>query len=186
MSDTIGPRRVVTVFTFVFLFGLSGFRAGPEYVLGRCRPGIDRHRGWGHIRTRLEDLLRLVQTQRIRRHNRPLFGPGNAGNLSASLPLTYLVLLLGWRFSFFGLGGVSMLLGVLAWFFMRDRPEDKGWPPLSDGCSRLHPASGRRNFDDPPPGIYHRISADRLPGRPVKFRSTQNSFRPGSPVRQSA
>jgi len=57
---------------------------------------------------------------------------GNAGNLSASLPLTYLVLLLGWRLSFIGIAALSLCCGILAWLILRDRPEDKGWPPVTE------------------------------------------------------
>jgi sugar phosphate permease len=56
---------------------------------------------------------------------------GNAGNLSASLPLTYVVLLLGWRTSFLAIGTVSFLLAMICWGIVRDKPEDKVWQPIA-------------------------------------------------------
>jgi sugar phosphate permease len=55
---------------------------------------------------------------------------GNAGNLAASLPLTYLVLLLGWRMSFFAIGAITFLMALLCWSILRDNPEEKGWPAI--------------------------------------------------------
>jgi sugar phosphate permease len=57
---------------------------------------------------------------------------GNAGNLAASLPLTYMILLLGWRLSLISIGGASFLLAVLAWIVIRNHPEDKGWEIKTD------------------------------------------------------
>jgi sugar phosphate permease len=38
-----------------------------------------------------------------------------------------MILLLGWRLSLISIGGVSFLLAILAWFVIRNHPEDKGW-----------------------------------------------------------
>jgi sugar phosphate permease len=58
---------------------------------------------------------------------------GGIGGLSAALPLTYLVVLLGWRGAFLAIGLFSAVLAVLSWFIVRDSPEDRGWPPLIAG-----------------------------------------------------
>ena len=52
---------------------------------------------------------------------------GGFGGLAAALPLTYLVVFLGWRGSFVAIGFISALLAVLTWIIVRDTPEDKGW-----------------------------------------------------------
>jgi sugar phosphate permease len=135
LSDTMGPRRVVTVFTLISCLGCLVFGLAPNMLfagLGRGLIGI----GVGGI---FVPALKIFSSWYRYKEFAGITGIflalGNAGNLAASLPLTYLVLLLGWRFSFIGLGGLSILLGVLAWLFLRDRPEDKGWPPIVEKLS---------------------------------------------------
>jgi sugar phosphate permease len=130
LSDTMGPRRVVTIFTLISCLGCLVFGLAPNMLVagfGRALIGI----GVGGI---FVPALKIFSSWYKEKEFAGITGLflalGNAGNLSASLPLTYLVLLIGWRFSFLGIGGVSILLGVLAWLFLRDRPEDKGWPPI--------------------------------------------------------
>jgi sugar phosphate permease len=130
LADTIGPRRVVTIFTLIsclgcLVFGLAGNMLMADVgraligigVGGIFVPGLKIFAGW----YRPKEFAGLTGL---------FLALGNLGNLSASLPLTYLVLLLGWRLSFIGIGVVSLLFGVLAWIVLRDRPEDKGWPPI--------------------------------------------------------
>ncbi len=130
LSDTIGPRRVVTVFTFVSCLGCLVFGLAPNMFLAGVGRGLIGIGVGGIFVPALKIFSAWYRTKEFAGITGLFLALGNAGNLSASLPLTYLVLLLGWRFSFIGLGGVSMLFGVLAWLFLRDRPEDKGWPPI--------------------------------------------------------
>ena len=130
LSDTIGPRRVVTIFTLMACLGCLVFGLAPNMLMagvGRALigigvggifvPGLKIFSGW----YRQNEFAWVTGI---------FLALGNAGNLSASLPLTYLVMRLGWRLSFIGLGGISIPLAVLAWLILRDRPEDKGWPPI--------------------------------------------------------
>ncbi|OGP51152.1 MAG: hypothetical protein A2Y79_03430 [Deltaproteobacteria bacterium RBG_13_43_22] len=130
LSDTIGPRRVVTIFTLISCLGCLVFGLAPNMLIagvgrgligigvgGIFVPGLKIFSGW----YRQKEFAGITGI---------FLSLGNLGNLSASLPLTYLVLLVGWRLSFIGIGGASILLGVLAWIILRDKPEDKGWPPI--------------------------------------------------------
>jgi len=63
------------------------------------------------------------------------------GGLSAALPLTYLVLFLGWRLSFVLLGAFSLFLALICWAVVRDRPEDKGWPPMEIEVAQSQPVA---------------------------------------------
>jgi sugar phosphate permease len=53
---------------------------------------------------------------------------GGLGSISAALPLTYLVVLTGWRNAFIGIGVFSFVLALICWAIIRDTPEEKGWP----------------------------------------------------------
>ena len=131
LSDTIGPRRVVTIFTLISCLGCLVFGLATNMLMagvGRALIGI----GVGGIFVPgLKIFSNWYKPKEFAGVTGLFLSLGSAGNLSASLPLTYLVLLLGWRLSFIGIGGVSLILGVLAWIILRDRPEDKGWPPVA-------------------------------------------------------
>ncbi len=131
LSDTIGPRRVVTIFTLISCLGCLVFGLATNMLMagvGRALIGI----GVGGIFVPgLKIFSNWYKPKEFAGVTGLFLSLGSAGNLSASLPLTYLVLLLGWRLSFIGIGGVSLILGVLAWIILRDRPEDKGWPAVA-------------------------------------------------------
>jgi sugar phosphate permease len=137
LSDKIGPRRVVTIFTLISCLGCLVFGLAPNMLMagvGRALIGI----GVGGIFVPgLKIFSNWYKPKEFAGVTGLFLSLGGAGSLSGSLPLTYLVLLLGWRLSFVGIGGVSLLFGVLAWIILRDRPEDKGWPPIID----THPLS---------------------------------------------
>lgn len=130
LSDTIGPRRVATMFTLIACLGCLVFGLAPNMLIagigrgligigvgGIFIPGIKIFSGW-YKPTEFAMVTGIY------------LALGNLGNLSASLPLTYLVMTLGWRLSFIAIAGISVPLAVLAWMILRDRPEEKGWPPF--------------------------------------------------------
>jgi sugar phosphate permease len=56
---------------------------------------------------------------------------GNVGALAAASPLALLVEALGWRQTFVMIGGVTLVLAVVAAGLIRDRPEALGLPPVN-------------------------------------------------------
>jgi sugar phosphate permease len=148
LSDTIGPRRVVTIFTLIACLGCLVFGLAPNMLVagvGRALIGI----GVGGIFVPgLKIFSNWYKEKEFAGITGIFLAIGNAGNLAASLPLTYLVLLLGWRLSFIGLGVLSILFCLLAWFFLRDRPEDKGWPPMAAAV-----APSQAQMTDLPKGV---------------------------------
>lgn len=127
LSDTIGPRRVIAVFALIAGAGTVVFATAPDMriaALGRALVGI----GVGGIFVPgVKIFSRWYRATEFAGVTGIFLAMGNAGNLAASLPLTYLVLLLGWRHSFLGIGMLSLLLAFLGWLVLRDRPEEKGW-----------------------------------------------------------
>ncbi len=127
LSDTMGPRRVITIFTLIAGAGTILFGAAvnmPMAAVGRALIGIG---AGGIFVPGLKIFSNWYRTKEFAGVTGIFLAMGNAGNLSASLPLTYLVLLLGWRLSFIGIGAFSLLLIAVGWMVLRDRPEDKGW-----------------------------------------------------------
>ncbi len=70
-----------------------------------------------------------------------LMAMGGIGSLTAATPLALLSGWLGWRLSFGFVGGLTLLLAVLVWFLVRDRPSEFGWSSPTE-AERIE--SGRR------------------------------------------
>jgi len=130
LSDTIGPRMVVTILTIIaaaggLIFGTASNAA--MSTLGRALIGA----GVGGVFVpSLKIFSRWFRASEFASLTGMLLAISGLGGLSAALPLTYMVLFLGWRMSFVLLGAFSLFLALICWAVVRDRPEDKGWPPV--------------------------------------------------------
>src|SRR3990170_1770069 len=58
---------------------------------------------------------------------------GAVGALVGTGPLAVLVEAIGWRWSFVGIGAITLVLAVACFLFIRDRPEDLGLPRIAEG-----------------------------------------------------
>jgi sugar phosphate permease len=132
LSDSIGPRRVITLFTLISCLGCLVFGLAPNMFITGVGRGLIGIGVGGIFVPGLKLFAHWYRPKEFAGVTGLFLALGNAGNLSASLPLTYLVLLMGWRLSFIGIAVLSLGLGILAWFVLRDRPEDKGWPPVME------------------------------------------------------
>ena len=127
LSDSWGARRLVTVFTLIACLGAVIFGTAASMTVataGRALIGI----GVGGVFVPgLKIFSRWFRAKEFASVTGFFLACGNAGNLSASLPLTYLILTLGWRFSLLSIGAASLLLAILCWIVIRNQPEDRGW-----------------------------------------------------------
>lgn len=141
LTDTIGPRMVVTIFTIIaatggFIFGTASNAA--MSILGRALIGV----GVGGVFVpSLKIFSKWFRASEFASLTGILLAIAGLGGLSAALPLTYLVLFLGWRLSFVILGAFSLFLALICWVVVRDRPEDKGWPPMEIEVAQSQPVA---------------------------------------------
>lgn len=141
LTDTIGPRMVVTIFTIIaatggFIFGTASNAA--MSMLGRALIGV----GVGGVFVpSLKIFSKWFRASEFASLTGILLAIAGLGGLSAALPLTYLVLFLGWRLSFVILGAFSLFLALICWVVVRDRPEDKGWPPMEIEVAQSQPVA---------------------------------------------
>ncbi len=141
LADTIGPRMVVTIFTIIaaaggFIFGTASNAA--MSMLGRALIGV----GVGGVFVpSLKIFSGWFRASEFASLTGILLAISGLGGLSAALPLTYLVLFLGWRLSFVLLGAFSLFLALICWAVVRDRPEDKGWPPVEIEVAQSQPVA---------------------------------------------
>ena len=137
LTDTVSPRKIMALFFAASAVGAVIFGIAPNAtvaVLGRLLigaglagifvPALKLFSHWYRVDqySGLTGLMLMV---------------GGLGSISAALPLTYLVVLSGWRNAFIGIGVFSVVLALICWAVVRDTPEEKNWP--SPGVAHASP-----------------------------------------------
>jgi sugar phosphate permease len=132
LSDSWGPRRTITLFFGVAFAGslLLGFAPSLFWaVVGRALVGL------GVSMLFVPTMKVLAEWFRVREFatmTAILMAMGGIGVLTAATPLAVLSTWIGWRLSFVVVGICTLILGILVWLFVRDKPADLGWPSPSD------------------------------------------------------
>lgn len=130
LSDTWGPKRVTTLFTIIACMGSLLFGLAPNITvatMGRALIGI----GVGGVFVpALKVFSNWFRPKEFAGMTGIFLAMGNVGNLAAALPLTYMVLFMGWRMSFIVISMVSLLMATACWAVVRNRPQDKGWTAI--------------------------------------------------------
>jgi len=133
MADTLGPRRVLALGGVTMAVGSMLFGAAPVFwvaMAGRLLVGVGAS-------VMLIASLRLA-SEWFRAHEFATVAGssqsiGAVGALVGTGPLAVLVEAIGWRWSFVGIGAVTLVLAVACFVFIRDKPEDLGLPRIAEG-----------------------------------------------------
>jgi sugar phosphate permease len=132
LSDSWGPRRTITLFFSIAFAGSILLGLAPSLfwaVVGRTLVGV------GVAMLFVPTMKVLAEWFRVREFATMtgiLMAMGGLGSLSAAAPLALLSTWIGWRLSFIVVGIFTLVLAVLVWLFVRDRPADLGWPSPSE------------------------------------------------------
>ena len=131
LSDSWGPRKSITLFFSVAFVGsiLLGLASNTAWaIVGRTLVGL----GVAMIFVpSMKVLSEWFRPQEFATMTGILLAMGGIGSLSATTPLALISLLIGWRLSFVVVGVMTLVLAVLVWKFVRNRPADLGWPSPS-------------------------------------------------------
>lgn len=132
MADTLGPRYTfflgnLTAGAGALIFGMAGtFHTA---YIGRFLVGLG-------VSVIYISFLKFNATWFSPQRFAILVGLtsliGNLGSMTAAGPFTELLRLFSWREVFYGIGAVSILLGVLSIMIVRNRPEDAGFPSIQE------------------------------------------------------
>jgi sugar phosphate permease len=132
LSDSWGPRKTITLF-----FALAGVGAIWLGLAGSIGPAIAARTLVG-----LGVAMVFVPTMKVLTHwfKREEFAGmmgilmalGGVGAYTAAQPLAWLSVAIGWRGSFILIGAATLLLAGVIWVVVRNRPEEKGLPPVPD------------------------------------------------------
>lgn len=132
LSDSVGPRRTVTGFLILAAAGSMLFGLAPNIetaIGGRILVGFGVSMVF--IPT-MKILSQWYAPHEFASMAGILNAMGGAGVMAATWLLALMTESFGWRFSFELIGGGTFLLVGLVWLIVRDRPQDKGWPPIAE------------------------------------------------------
>jgi sugar phosphate permease len=132
LSDSLGPRKTVTCFLVLAGIGslLFSQASGVEFaVAARVMVGL------GVSMVFIPTMKLLSQWFRVREFATMtgiLNAMGGLGALTAATPLAITTSWLGWRHAFALIGVGTLLISLLIWLLVRNKPQDLGWPPISE------------------------------------------------------
>jgi sugar phosphate permease len=141
LSDSWGPRRTITLFFAVAVAGSCLLGMAPNAlwaIIGRTLVGI------GVAMLFVPTMKVLAEWFRVREFAMMtgiLMAVGGIGSLAAATPLAMLSSAIGWRWSFIAVGGFTLILAVLVWLLVRDRPADFGWPAPPEDTGMASPGA---------------------------------------------
>lgn len=132
LADFLGPRLAVTIFFMIAGAGTAMFGMAQSYdwaVVGRIMMGIG-------VAVVYVPIMK-IQAQWFRPYEFAtltgiLLTVGNVGALGAAAPLASFIAATGWRSAFYYLGAISVILAILTYLFVRNRPEDMSYPTLNE------------------------------------------------------
>ncbi len=133
LVDTLGPRKILFLGGMVagggsLLFGMA--QSLDMALAGRTLIGLG-------VSVIFIAMLKLIAVWFEEHRFATVVGlsmlVGNLGSVLAGAPLSALAQAAGWRGVFVGVGIVSLMLGVAAWLFVRDRPPGREGTAVSPG-----------------------------------------------------
>jgi len=132
LSDYLGPRLSAGAFFIIAAIGTAVFglaHSFPMIILGRFLMGIGVAVVWIPCMRILANWYRPNEFSPL---TGAMQGIGNIGAVLASAPLAFLIGMIGWRSSFFGFGAFMVIIAVVDFIVIRNKPADKGFPTVSD------------------------------------------------------
>ncbi len=131
LADSWGPRKTITLFFGVACAGSIVLGAAPSVswaILGRTLVGLGVAMLFVPTMKVLAEWFAVGEFALM---TGILMAMGGVGSLTATVPLASLSAWVGWRWSFVFVGGLTLVLGILVWAIVRDRPADMGLPSPS-------------------------------------------------------
>ncbi len=132
LADKWGIRNTMSV--FVLLAGLGAILFGMSQtfntaLVARFLVGL----GVGFVYVpAMRFLADWFKKDEFATYSGVLLAVGNAGSLASSAPLVALMAVIGWRSSMTSVGIASLVVAVLLYLFLRNKPEDVGGASIAE------------------------------------------------------
>lgn len=133
LADSIGPRKTVTAFLLIGCFGTILFGSSPNILIAIFARVLIGFSVAALFVPTMKILGEWYRVKEFATMGGILLAVGGTGWLLATTPLALLINWLGWRIAFASIGIMMLILTVPTWIVVRDRPEEMGWPKISDG-----------------------------------------------------
>ena len=142
MADSWGPRKTASVFLILAGVGSVVMGIAPNLtvaIIGRVLVGLG-------VSTIFVCNFKLLSEWFAPRQfiimGSAFMSMGGIGALSASAPLAWISNIIGWRMTFLSVGAITLLMAVLVYSFVRNRPADMGLPPISPDPTKIPKSNG--------------------------------------------
>ena len=132
LTDRLGPRRVISIWTLAAAFGCLVFGLAPTIgwaSVGRAIIGF----GVGGVYVPgLKAVSQWFETNKFSTMTGLFLGAGNLGAIVATTPLVWVAGACGWRVSFYLIAGITVALAMAAFFLTCDHTVASSPAALSD------------------------------------------------------
>ncbi|KYC44666.1 MAG: regulatory protein UhpC [Candidatus Methanofastidiosum methylothiophilum] len=130
LSDSWGPRKTITLFFLIasigsFILGLSVDISSA--IFGRILVGLGASTLYVCA---LKILSQWYKGEEFATMTGFLIAIGGVGLLVSTIPLALLSNAVGWRIPFIITGGITLLIALLVWVFVRNSPQEIGMPAV--------------------------------------------------------
>jgi sugar phosphate permease len=136
LSDRLGPRRVVVLWSLIAALGCVVFGLAPSIgwaAVGRALIGF----GVGGVYVPgLKAISQWFSRKDLGTMTGMLIGLGNLGAIAATTPLAWMAATWGWRSSFFVIGGLTVVLALVGLFFVKDHVDREALPPEASSAEK--------------------------------------------------
>ncbi|MCG6919134.1 MAG: MFS transporter [Deltaproteobacteria bacterium] len=142
LSDSWGPRRSISLFFLMAFIGSVMLGLAPSVFLalvGRTLVGLGVAMLFVPTMKILAEWFRAKEFATM---TAILMVMGGLGSLTAASPLAIISTWIGWRLSFVAVGAFTLLMAILVYLFVRDRPSDLGWPSPAEPAGPSSPSFG--------------------------------------------
>ncbi|MEJ2718944.1 MAG: MFS transporter [Deltaproteobacteria bacterium] len=131
LSDTLGPRKAVSLFLVVGGAGSIFLGAAPDLgiaLFGRVLVGV----GAAMVFTTMKIVSQWFRVREFSRMAGLLLTAGGLGALAGAGPMAVLSDWVGWRLSFEGIGIATIGLAIAVFVLVRNRPGEMGLPTVAE------------------------------------------------------
>ena len=150
LTDRWGARKVVTLSTLIGFIGALLFGLAPSLFMASMARALIGLGAAGVFVPALKILLPWFGPQAFAQMNAILLAVGNSAAIVASTPYAWLIQEIGWRYSFYLIAALTLLLAILSRAYLQDLPP--GFPSQKEERQETHPAppkSDRKIFKTP-------------------------------------
>lgn len=147
LSDYLGPRFSVGTFFLIAAIGTIMFGLAKSFgiiIFGRFLMGVGVAVVWIPCMRILANWFRPKEFATL---TGTMLTLGNVGAIIASAPLALIVGAMGWRAAFYWVGAGLVIVAILNFILLRNKPQDMGLPTVSeiDGVNYYTSADGSHN-----------------------------------------